>query len=188
MLCNFWVMWATKLSEAGNCVLLTNLESKNWTTRQALNDGQVLWQDSLVDIVKLFSNWSRKVEQFHGWDFETSSQDHVDDLAGTSFSQHMWLNQAESAVIEDSSCLHGSRWGLVTSEPVIDFSLVCSWGVSAMDSILCSVSTKLCPDWSGCFLLCTPSVGWSNDFSPFFHSIWRYKFHSNDYITTDMSF
>ena len=174
MLCNFWVMWATKLSEAGNCVLLTNLKSKNWTTGQALNDGQVFWQDSFVDIVKLFSDWSWKVEQLHGWDFESGSKDHVDDLSSTSFSEHVWLNQAESAVIKDSSCLHWSLWGLIASKPVIDFSFVGAWGVSTMDSILCSIRTELCSDWSWCFLLCGCSVGWSNYFSPFFHSIWRY--------------
>ena len=66
MLCNFWIVWATKVSEAGNCVLLANLKGKNWSTGQALNDRQVFWQDSLVDIVKLFTDWSREVEQFHG--------------------------------------------------------------------------------------------------------------------------
>ena len=62
MLRDLWVMRATELSETGDCVLLTNFEGEARAARKILDDGKVFWENSLVNVVELFCDWSSKVE------------------------------------------------------------------------------------------------------------------------------
>lgn len=59
---NFRVMGATKLSETLDGVFLSNFKSDDGAVRKMLNDWQIFRKYTLVDIVELFDDWSRKVE------------------------------------------------------------------------------------------------------------------------------
>ena len=49
-------MWAAQLSERCNGILLADFEGNDGAARKILNNGQILWQDTLVDIVKFFDD------------------------------------------------------------------------------------------------------------------------------------
>jgi hypothetical protein len=149
MSCNFRIVGAAKLTEGGNSVLLANLKSDNGSVGEVLDERKVLGEHTLVDIVKFLDDGTRQVEELHGRDLKTSRQDHVDNLTSFAFALNVGLDEAESAVVKDSSGLHRSLSGLLASKPEVVLALVGSKRVGAMNGILSAIGTESCADRLG---------------------------------------
>ena len=55
--CDLRIVWSAQLSETGHCVALSHLESNDWAACHVLDDGQVLWDHTLVDVVEFLNYW-----------------------------------------------------------------------------------------------------------------------------------
>ena len=108
-------------SEGLHDVLLANLQDDRGSRNELLDLRNVLREDRLIDIVELFDGGSAQVEHLHCRDFETFREDHIDDHASLSTLDNVRLDDAESAIVKLSSCLHWSRSG-ITSEPELCLS------------------------------------------------------------------
>jgi len=121
---NFGVMRTAKLPECGYGVLLTNLEGDDGAARKVLDDGKVLWQNTLVDLVEFLDDSTVHHEELHTADLKTGLQNHLDHLTSLALALDVRLNEAERAVIKHSSGLHGSLNRLLASKPEIMLALV----------------------------------------------------------------
>ena len=121
---NFRVVRAAELPEGSNSVLLADLESDDRAAGQILDDWLVLGQHTLVDLKELLHNGTVEVEELHGANLEPSLQDHVEHLASLALPLYVRLDQAESAVVENRRCLHGTSVWHFTCKPKIMLSLV----------------------------------------------------------------
>ena len=63
--CDLRIVRTAELTEAGNCIALTNLKSDDRSTSHVLNDREVLRNDALVHIVELLNDWSGQIEKLH---------------------------------------------------------------------------------------------------------------------------
>lgn len=70
------VVRTTKFSETRHCVLLADLKGNDRAARKVLNDGEVLWEHSLVHLVEFFDDRTVEIEHFHAADLEASLKDH----------------------------------------------------------------------------------------------------------------
>ncbi len=123
MSCNFWVVRSAKGSKRCHSVLLTNLKSNHRATREVLDKGQVLGKYILVNTVEFFNNRLAEVEKLHGRDLKACLKNGFNNLTSFSFTLDVRFNEAESAIVEDTSSLHGSFRGLFSSKPVLILAL-----------------------------------------------------------------
>ena len=160
MLCDLWVVRAAKFSETLYSVFLTNLKSHNWAIWKMLNDWQILRKNSLVNVIELFNDRTRKIEELHRRYFKSCFKNHIQNLAKLAFFNDVRFNQAKSAVVKHSSRLHNP--GLrVATEKYLSLSCVGSIRVRAMARILCAVSAELGAQAAWCSLFRNLSIGWS---------------------------
>ena len=90
----FGVVWPAELSEGLHGILLPNLEGERGAVREVLDDWQVLRDDTFVDIIELFNDWSWQIEYFCSWNLKSCSQDGIDDLSCKAILDDMWLDEA----------------------------------------------------------------------------------------------
>lgn len=125
-----------------------------------LNDWQILRKNSLVNVIELFNDRTRKIEELHRRYFKSCFKNHVQNLAKLAFFNDVRFNQAKSAVVKHSSRLHNP--GLrVATEKYLSLSCVGSIRVRAMARILCAVSAELGAQAAWCSLFRNLSIGWS---------------------------
>ena len=121
---DFGVMGPAKFSEGSHRILLADFKSDDGTAREIFNNGQVLGQNALIDIIKLLDDWARKVEQFHGGDFKARLQDHLNHFASVTFPLNVRLDQTESTIVQYSRRLHRSLRWLLAAEPIVMLPLI----------------------------------------------------------------
>ena len=182
---NFRVMRAAKLTEWGDSILLPYLKRDNGPSWQILNNGQILRQDALVNIIELFDDRAGQVEEFHGWDLKTGLQDHINHFACVAFALNVGFDETECAVVKDGRCLHRARCWVLTSEPEVVLALVWTKTVRSVHSILGAISTMYRAQGLGRFSPSYLCVGWANHCAPCLHGTLTNELHTNDYIALD---
>lgn len=180
MLCNFGVVRSAKFFERANCIFLAYFKGEERTVWKVLNKWQIFRENSFVNIVELFDNRSWKVEHFHSWNFESSTENHLEHWSYVAFVKNMRFNEAKSAVVQYGGRLHGTGFGSNTiTKPESWFTFVWTDWIGSVTGILSSVSSKTSTDWARCLLLSILSVGRSNDWSPLCNSISWDQLHTN---------
>ena len=176
---NFRVVGTAEIAEGSNSVLLANLKSNDGAICHILNNWKVLGDDSFVDAVEFLDNCTAHVEEFHSGDLEAGLKDSFKHLASLAFTLNVGLNQAQSAVIKDSSCLHGAGSRILTSKPEIVLALIRAKGVGSMNSVLSAIGTEASPNRLGCLGFGVLCVGRSDSLTPLADGILSDKFHTN---------
>ena len=117
MLGDLRVVRATKISESSHNVILSHFKGDHRSVCHMLNKRNVLWKDTLIDVVELLDHWASQVEEFHSGNLETSVQDGVNDLASKTLFENVGFDQAQRTVVHHCCCLHWSSLGVVSAEP-----------------------------------------------------------------------
>ena len=97
----------------------------------------------------------------------------------------MRLDETESAIIKNCSCLHRAFGWLLSAKPEVVLSLVRAKGVRAMHCILSGISAEKAAKGLRCLSLGRRCVGWTNSLTPALNSILSNKFHTDDNVASD---
>ena len=179
------VVWPAKISEGCHSILLADFKSDDGTTGEIFNNGQVLGQNALIDIIKLLDDWARQVEQFHGGDFKARLQDHLENFASVTFPLNVRLDQTESTIVQNSRRLHRPLRWLLTREPIVMLPLIGAKRVGTMHTILGAISAEARSKRIWGLFSGRLRVGWTDGLPPSLHGVLTDKFHSDDDIARD---
>ena len=97
----------------------------------------------------------------------------------------MRLDQAQSAVVNHCSCLHGSKLGVLAAEPEVVFALIGAKRVRTVHGILSAISSEAGSKRLRCLSLSIHCVSGSNALSPLADSVGGHQLHANDNVARD---
>lgn len=163
MLSDFRIVGSTKVSESSDSILLSDLQSNQRSVRKVLNKGQVLRQNSLINIHEFFDNRAIQVEQLHSTNLKACLENHINHSTKLSLSQNVRLDQTKGAVVENCSVLHGSSCGSHSvTEEECRLALPGSSRICTVDGVFSSVGAELSTDGVRCLGFGRSRVGGAN--------------------------